>query len=467
MRVIESVRWVIIVAVAAACSDTRAPATPSDLEPWVDTVAADALRDGLVPSVSIAVAHGPTVVVEKTYGRSDLEHDVAASNATIYRVASITKQFTAAAILRLMESGRVDLDADILQYVPEFHSRGRRITIRQLLNHTSGIQNMTDVPAFPSKERLELTDAEALAIFQDEPPNFPPGENFLYNNSGYYLLAMVIERLTGESYAEHLKRTVFEPLGLRSTSACDDARIVPHRARGYLVANGLLQNGPFISQSLPKGGGNLCSTAHDLVLWARALAGGRVVSPQSYALMTTPATLTDGRQIGYGLGLFLSEVEGRAEILHGGDFGSFTSVLAWYPADDVAVAVLQNSGAMPAFDGHLARRLVRRLLRRPEPQLSEMPADQAAFNRVIGRYRIGASSIDVRRDASNIVLSSRDVWQLTERTFAHRGSGVFASIRNPELCVRFGASGDHAQTLSLTLHGRALGDAVYEREARP
>lgn len=169
-----------MVATLAGCAGTAGPDPAStEFEQWVNTVAAEHLRDGLVPSVSIAITRGSTVVLEKAYGRADLENDVPASNDTIYRIASITKQLTAAAILRLVEAGQVELDADVLKYLPEFHSRGRRITVRQLLNHTSGIANMTDVPAFLAKERLDLTDAEVLATFQDEPSFSFPGSQRL------------------------------------------------------------------------------------------------------------------------------------------------------------------------------------------------------------------------------------------------------------------------------------------------
>lgn len=297
---------------------------------------------------------------------------------------------------------------------------------------------------------------------QDEPRNFQPGENFLYNNSGFYLLAMVIERVTGQSHAAYLKHSLFEPLGLQSTSACDDARIVRHRAHGYIVTDGLLQNAPFISNSAPKGGGDLCSTAHDLVLWAHALASGRVVSHQSYALMTTPGTLTDGRHIAYGLGLFLSVIEGRPEVFHGGDFPGFTAFIAWYPADDVTIAVLQNSGAEPVYDGYLARRIVRRLLQLPDPRSPELAADEHELNRVIGTYRIGTASIEVGGQSSNAVLASDGVWQLAEHAFRYQGPGAFTSVRNPELRLQFGAGGDHAPILSLTHSGRAFGDATYQ-----
>lgn len=474
MRAIRCLCWVIL-ATSVACGGSPPPAPPppppdpnQEFEKWVDTVAAETLRDGMVPSLSIAITRGSAVVLEKTYGRADIENDVPARNESVYRIASITKQFTAAAILRLVEQRRVSLDADVRTYLPELHTLGARITIRQLLNHTSGIQNITDVPAIAPKVRLDLTNAEILAIFQDEPHHFAPGANFLYNNSGYTISAMIIERLTGQTIADHMRLTFFEPLQLRSTSVCDETRVVPHRAHGYVVANGQLQNEMFISPDLPKGGGNICSTAHDLALWAQALASGRVVRAESYTLMTTPGALSDGRPIAYGLGLFLSELEGRPEVSHGGDFDSFTSFLGWYPSENLAIAVLQNSNAAPAFDGNLARRLVRRLLQLPESSSAgaSEPGD-AELNRVVGTYRIGTASIEVSREGSHLALKGDKIWHLQERLFRYEEKDLYSSVRNPELQLRFSGEGFRASMLSLTLHGRAFGDATLTRASTP
>lgn len=156
-------------------------------------------------------------------------------------------------------------------------------------------------------------------------------------------------------------------------------------------------------------------------------------------------------------------MEGRPEVFHGGDFLSFTAFLAWYPADDVTVAVLQNSNAAPAFTGHLARRIARRLMELPDRPSAEVALDDNEFNRVSGAYRIGEASIIVRREGADLILASDHVWQLAGHTFRHFGGGVFRSIRNPELQVQF-AAGRHARRLALTLHGRAIGDAEYQDE---
>ena len=239
----------------------RAPLSGADLVTAVDAIAAAAMRDRKLPGLSVAVARGSQVVLAKAYGVANVEHDVPAGDRTIYRIGSLSKQFTAAAILRLVD--------------------------RQLLNHSSGMRNMTAVPAFGPTTRLDLTDADVLALFQNEPPDFAAGTNFLYTNSPFYLLAMVLERVTGRSYSEHLQADLFGPLGLADTLVCDDDRILPRRAQGYTLGeDGRMRNAAFLSMRTPKGGGNVCSSA------------------DSYRLMTEPGTLRDGRRIAYGLGLF-------------------------------------------------------------------------------------------------------------------------------------------------------------------
>jgi CubicO group peptidase (beta-lactamase class C family) len=231
----------------------------------VDAVSVAAVREQRLPSLSIAIARGSRVLLAKAYGFADLEHEVPASERTIYRIGSITKQFTAAAILRLAEQRKLSLDDEISRYVPSLQKSGHRVSIRQLLNHTSGIRSFTAIPAFASRERHDLSDDELLAVFQNEAFDFEPGSNFLYNNSAYYLLAMVIERISGRAYQDFMRDEVFVPLGLADTMACDDRQLISHRARGYAISGRTVQNAPFISMAPPKGGGNLCSTPMDLV----------------------------------------------------------------------------------------------------------------------------------------------------------------------------------------------------------
>jgi CubicO group peptidase (beta-lactamase class C family) len=445
---------------AAALVEPEAVADTS-LVAIVDSLAATALRAHRLPSLALGVARGSHLLIAKSYGLADVENNVPATAETVYRIGSITKQFTAAAILRLVEQRKVGLDDDITVYVPQLHTHGNHVTIRQLLNHTSGVRGFTEIPAFSPKERLDLTDGELLAVFQDEPTDFEPGTNFLNNNSGYYLLAMVIERVTGQPYGDYLRDSVLRPLGLQSTSTCDDASLIRHRARGYSLAGDLLQNGSYISLAPPKGGGNLCSTAIDLVMWTHALVSAGVITRKSYALMTSPGELADGRRIGYGFGLFLSALEGHREIFHGGGITGFTGFVGYYPDDDVTVVVLTNLDAGHVHDGHLAHRIVRALLKLPETRQSEIPPYGNEPSHFVGTYRIGSDSITVRADASRLVVDGEGtVHQLWERTFASQDRGTFTSVENPQLALHFTVSERGAVRLAITLSGRAFGDAV-------
>jgi CubicO group peptidase (beta-lactamase class C family) len=342
------------------------------------------------------------------------------------------------------------------------------------------VQDFTSVPEFATVEHLALTDGEVLALFQDKPANFAPGSNFDYNNSAFYLLAMVIEHVTGQSYAAYVRDSVLFPLGLHSTEACSHSRIVPHRARGYVLVNKHCDNEPYISLTQPKGGGDICSTVSDLAAWTRALAGGDVVSAASYALMTTPGSLADGRKIAYGFGLFLSDLGGHPEIFHGGDIVGFNAFLAWYPADDVSVVVLGNADALQLYNGNLARRLARRLLAVPAPGSAGVliPADDRT--RYSGTFRAGATTILVRPDSERLVATSANVWQLAVvaadaigatmapvwgGTFYSKGNGVFVSVINPAAELHFTVPAGcrvHSTQLSLTLKGRAFGDFIRD-----
>ena len=279
---------------------------------------------------------------------------------------------------------------------------------------------------------------------------------------------MVIERMSGRAYRDYMRDEVFVPLGLADTMACDDRQLIIHRARGYTVTGGVLQNAPFISMAPPKGGGNLCSTAMDLVKWSHALAEGRVISRESYRLMTAPGTLQDGRGIPYGFGLFLSTFDGRPEISHGGDIVGFTGFLGVYPADDLTVVTLTNSDTARLHDGHLARRLVGAVLGLRPAESADASVDVAALDRFVGTYRIGSAVISVRQDGTRLTISGDGIEQLSERVFTYQGGGMFAAVENPELRLTFTPVQPRSTRVSLTLSGRAFGDATrVESPARP
>jgi D-alanyl-D-alanine carboxypeptidase len=279
----------------------------------------------------------------------------------VYRVGSITKQFTAAAIMQLVEAGKMALDDPIEKYLPDYPVAGRRITIRHLLTHTSGIKSYTGLgPKFWDISRIDHSHEKLIALFKDEPPDFQPGEKFLYNNSGYYLLGVIIEKVAGESYGSHVKKTLFDPLGLSSTMYCDNEPVVKQRAAGYQVTLGVVQNAAPLSMKAPFSAGALCSTVIELVAWTSALMDGKAVSRASLEQMTPPATLNDGRKTSYGFGLGLGNRDGETMISHGGGINGFTSHVTYLRGSETTVVVLTNhGGAKPAVIATELLRLAR------------------------------------------------------------------------------------------------------------
>ena len=330
----------------------------------VSRVAAEALADDDAVGLSIAVGVGERIVFAGGYGLAELEHGVAAERDTLFRIGSVTKQLTAALVLQRVEEGRLDLDASIAEHLPELDLQGRTVTVRQLLNHTSGLPSYTDLGSeWLDKVSLDLTHEELFDLVEGKPFDFEPGEGWHYNNTGYYVLGMLLERLENpggrvrirDRYERLVRRELAEPLGLEHTRYGSNRQVIPGRAQGYagLFA---LENDRLIAMGQPGAAGGLLSTARDLVVWQQALVGGRVVSAESYAQMIRPTVLPDGTDTGYGFGLRASEQDGVRTVGHGGGIFGFNSMLTYVPESRLHVAVLSNSEGCNS--GEWARRLV-------------------------------------------------------------------------------------------------------------
>jgi CubicO group peptidase (beta-lactamase class C family) len=315
------------------------------------------LAETRAPSVAFAVIRGKDTLAYGAHGLANIEAWRAPTAATIYEIGSLTKQFTSAAIMKLVEQGRLKLDDDMSKYVPQFPLQGKKVTIRHLLNHTSGIHSYTSSPAW-SKTWSETLSPDAIVKFvAADTFDFAPGTAYRYNNTGYVLLGMIIEKVTGKKYATYLDEQFFKPLGLKSTSYCPTRPTDPAFALGYSRG----PNGPigatFLDLSHPFSAGALCSTVGDFVRWQRALDAGKVVSRASYALMTTADTLNSGAKINYGFGLVPADVNGRRAVSHTGGINGFSTVAHYIPDDTLSVVVFTNyDGAGPS---PLALNLVR------------------------------------------------------------------------------------------------------------
>ena len=328
----------------------------------IDSLAEATLVEGPTAGLTIGVKRGDDLLMLKGFGYADLEQRVPASAETGYRIGSITKQFTAAAIMQLVEAGRVSLDGDVSLYLPNFPLQGHDVTVRHLLTHTSGIRNYTSLrDAFLAVSRLDITQSELLDLFKDEPFDFPPGSDHRYSNSGYALLGMIVEAVGGASYEDYVEANVIGPLGLPHTSYCHERDLIFGRSEGYARAEGALVNDEPISMTVVGAAGALCSSAGDLLSWAVALRSGRVVSEESYRAMTTSGQLNGGEVIGYGFGLAIGKTSYAstayggspfaepARIAHVGNINGFRAVLAYYPEFDLDIVVLSNTQSSDAL----------------------------------------------------------------------------------------------------------------------
>ncbi|HEU4454713.1 MAG TPA: serine hydrolase domain-containing protein, partial [Longimicrobium sp.] len=308
-----------------------------------DSLVRAAVAEGRAAGAVVVVQRGSEAPITRAYGLADVENAVPMTAEHVFPIASVTKQFTAAAVLQLVEQGKVELDEPITTYLPDAPTQGARITVRHLLTHTAGLQDVTEVPGFRSVERLDLTPDSTIALVRNAPLHFAPGEQMRYSNTGYLLLGRLIEVVSGKSYEEYLSQHLFRPAGMRSSRYCDQRALIPHRASGYELAPEGLVRPRFISLRIPYAAGGICATAGDLAAWNRALHDGRILRPGSLVEMARPGKLRSGRRTRYGMGLAVGTLAGHPARHHGGDIQGFTSYSAYFPHDSLSVVVLVNT----------------------------------------------------------------------------------------------------------------------------
>src|ERR1051325_2875224 len=224
--------------------------------------------DGRVASI-IVVKEGRTLL-RKGYGMADMELGVKVEPDMVFRLGSITKQFTAVSILMLAEQGKLSLTDDITRFFPDFPAKGRTITVEHLLTHTSGIKSYTSIPAWLTMWRKDMTVAELIDLFKNEPADFEPGTQWLYNNSGYILLGAIIEKVSGMTYEQFLQKNIFDPLGMKHTFYGSATRVIPRRVPGYSMSREGLRNAEYLSMTHPYAAGALISNEDDMALWDAA-----------------------------------------------------------------------------------------------------------------------------------------------------------------------------------------------------
>lgn len=367
------------------------------------------------PGAAVLAAREGKILFERGYGCANLAHQVPAAPETKFRIGSITKQFTAAAVLKLTEEGQLKLEDTLARFVPDF-PRGQEVTIRHLLTHTSGIQSYTSRPDFFSQVTVGVEPKELIDSIKKWPYDFDPGQKWLYNNSGYFLLGAIIEKVSGKSYADYLRLTFFEPLGMQDTGVHDARTVLEQEASGYSFENGRVRKAVDWDMSKAGGAGALYSTVRDLYRWNEAVFGGKVLREATLKAAFTPVkTASDDpkemKDTGYGYGWGISTWRGAKEISHSGGLNGFVSHLLRLPEYQFTVAVLVNCApGWPGADpGRLAREttelfLGETLAPRQRPTVNTaVSREQLAA--IVGRYDYGNAILTVTLEDDSRVMA--------------------------------------------------------------
>ncbi len=328
---------------AAVCAPIELAAQSSDLAAFVDSIASEHIEAGNLAGMGVAVVQGSDTLLLRAYGQADLEWDVPMAEDAIYEIGSVTKQFTAAAVLMLWEQGKIDLDADVTAYLPDFDTQGHTVPVRRLLDHTSGIKGYTEMPVFGTIVTQALPRDTLVALVGAEPFDVEPGTAEIYNNSAFFLLGLIIEEVSGQSYGDFLEEHVFPKAAMDHSSYCSNATVVERRAHGYQVSSNGLRRAAYLDHTWPFAAGSLCSTVGDMISWNRSLHGGDVLGEEAYRLMVTPEPLLDGTPIRYAKGIARYTGPGGRIIGHGGAINGFRADSRYYPEEDAIIVVLLNT----------------------------------------------------------------------------------------------------------------------------
>lgn len=448
--------FLLALALLAVASGTRAQESDDGaIIARIDSLAKDYMTLKRAPAVSIAVVRGKDTLVMKGYGLASREANRAATAFTIYRIGSITKQFTAAGIMREVEQGKLSLDDPVSKWLPDVPTHGQRITIRHLLSHTSGVHNYTDKPDWAKRWGEEMTPRQIVAFVDKDTLDFAPGTKYSYSNTGYVLLGMILEKVTGQPYATYLQRQFFTPLGLTQTSYCPDKPKDPRFADGYAATSGTVKPAEYLNITQPFAAGALCSTVRDLVKWHRALLDGRVVGARSYLLMTTADTLNNGSKINYGFGLVPGQLGGKRTIGHSGGINGFTTYGLYMPDENLNVIVLSNSDGGPAPLALNATRAVLGIpvVPMPKPLVAVTLADSLR-DRLPGVYDFGKLVLHVTLEDGRLMAQPDGPGQ-PKFPLVHLGN------------LRFGADVDRTLFVTFVNENGKVGRAQFTQRNSP
>jgi CubicO group peptidase (beta-lactamase class C family) len=395
------------------------------------------LIDADGPGAAAIVSQHGKVLYKGARGMANIELQVPLKADNIFRLGSITKQFTAAAIMILAEQGKLSVNDDIHKYVPDFPTEGQVVSIANLLSHTSGIANYTeDENIWKNLISTETTLDDMLKEFAKHPMPLKTGEAMYYSNTGYVLLGRIIEVTSKKSYADFIEQEIFAKLGMKNSSF-GGTQLIINRASGYSRSEQGVVNSDPINMMWPHAAGSLLSTVDDLNIWFTALRNGTLLSKSSYKTMITPFVLNDKSTSDYGFGLGMYEISKYNAIGHGGGIHGFATHAFYIPEKDLYVAVLSNSDS-EGNPQDIALLLAAKALNIDVPDFTEIKISDNKIKAMMGTYQVNDESQRTLTFEDNVTYSQRDdgrkwvVHAMSENSFYYEGSLSYFSINKNE-----------------------------------
>lgn len=386
---------------------TNATTSISVLEIYSDSLFKSSLDSTTIAGGTILVHQKGETLLKKSYGLASLELEVPMPENAIFEIGSVTKQFTAVAILKLVEAGKLAFEDDFTKYL-DYDTKGRKVTIDQLLNHTSGIASYTEIEEFGSLVPQDLPRDTLIRILETKDFLFEPGEALIYNNSAYFILGLIIEKVTEKTYEEYLKEIIFNPLGMNNTYYCSTSKVLKNKAYGYDYTPEGLNQKQYLNHAWPYAAGSLCSTTEDLLIWMKAIHAGKLLSTEQYQELITPKNLNNGTPIRYAMGLAHFNNYGNEEISHGGGIPGFLTQTNYFPEQDLYIISITNT-AGPHGGSFFVDNLMWKLLEKKDHESLTLDFDPKEIEgSYVGQTRGRMQSIDVKAITDAITVESNN-----------------------------------------------------------
>jgi len=411
------------------CNLTIAQQEDNNLSNEFDKMLAEKFKAN-EPGATILVARNSQIIYKKAFGMANLEFDIPMEVDDVFRIGSITKQFTAVAILQLMEHGKLNLQDNIIRFIPDYPTQGYKITIEHLLTHTSGIQSYTAMEDYMERMTLDLKPAEMIDYFKNQPMKFEPGTKWEYSNSNYFLLGYIIEIITGKTYPDYVEENFFKPLGMNNSLYGSDTRIIKNRVDGYSKGENDFENAKPLSMTQPYSAGSIQSTVEDLFKWHQAVHSYKLIKKENLDKAFTRYKLSDGEETDYGYGWGMGYVQGSPTIDHGGGINGFRTFSIYLPDEDVFAAVFSNCECSSPRE--IAIKLAALTIGKPVNAQTEIKLDEKILETYVGEYEITHEfSFTITREQERLFVQATG--QEKFEIFAETENKFFLKINDAQL----------------------------------